>query len=263
MNPWIVNLLRSAGSGGGSAPPPTGRTFFVPLKSSLVLSEGTGSPTFTRATKAWRLNERGYLRDVPSGCAVLEGARLVRNLCVTKSEDFTNAVWTKTALTAPSANLLVCANSTTAQNVLNGSTPWESTSVGDVLYFRYRVQYVDIRYVAITPHSASFGTGIFCNFDLVGKTTSATGCTGYITEISPNVFDIAIRATATLASVGATATLDLANSLASPRKDNFIGDGVKSIGVLRYSSNYVTSYDASYVPEYVSCLLYTSPSPRD
>ena len=111
------NIHTTTGLPPGLDLPAIGRTLFAPLKSSLVLSEGTGSPTFTRATKAWRLNERGYLRDVPSGCAVLEGARLVRNLCVTKSEDFTNAVWTKTALTAPSANLLVCANSTTAQNL--------------------------------------------------------------------------------------------------------------------------------------------------
>jgi hypothetical protein len=219
---------------------------------------GTGGPTWSRATKAWGFNELGYLEELASGCAFFGGARLVRNICDTKSEDFTNAAWTKTALTAPSANLLVCANSTTGQSVININNPGV-TAIGDVLYFRYRVQYIDIRYVAISGHILSFGTGVFCNFDLVGKTVSATGCTGTITEVSPGVFDIAIRATATSSAVAAAAALDLVNSLSSVRKEAFVGNGVKSIGVLRYSSHYVTNYNISYVPPYVSVGVEAAP----
>ena len=54
-------------------------TFYAPLESSLILSKGTGNPTWSRATAAWRFNELGYLQSVPSGCAVFGGARLVRN----------------------------------------------------------------------------------------------------------------------------------------------------------------------------------------
>jgi len=49
----------------------------APLQASLLLSRGTGSPTFTRATKSWGFNELGYLKELSSGCAFFGGARLV------------------------------------------------------------------------------------------------------------------------------------------------------------------------------------------
>ena len=92
MNPWIPHLLRAGGGGGGPVLPPAGRTMLAELTSSLILDEGTGNPTWSRATKAWGFNEIDYLEELASGCAFFGGARLVRNL-FSKSELFSAATW--------------------------------------------------------------------------------------------------------------------------------------------------------------------------
>ena len=67
MNPWLCNLLFN--NSGGVSLPTTGQTFYASLKTSLVPEVGTGGPTWSRATTAWRFNDMGVLRQIPSGCA--------------------------------------------------------------------------------------------------------------------------------------------------------------------------------------------------
>ena len=55
--------------------------FYAPLTKSLVLSRGTGNPTFTRATTAYVKDFEDVWRQVPSGAARFEGARVVVNGC--------------------------------------------------------------------------------------------------------------------------------------------------------------------------------------
>ena len=80
--------------------------FIAPLTHSLVLSRGTGDPTYTRATTATFTDWEGVLRYVPAGCARFEGGRMVRNRVQTTSETLTNSAWTAIAVgaTAPSDN---------------------------------------------------------------------------------------------------------------------------------------------------------------
>lgn len=56
-----------------------GLSFFAPLKTQITLARGTGDPTFTRATTAYVKDFEGVWRQVPSGAARFEGARVVRN----------------------------------------------------------------------------------------------------------------------------------------------------------------------------------------
>jgi hypothetical protein len=86
-----VSYGNSSGTGGLL----NSSTFFAPLKTSLILQRGTGGPTWSRATKAWGFNELGYLEELASGCAFFGGARLVRNVVSTKSEDMSSAAWVK------------------------------------------------------------------------------------------------------------------------------------------------------------------------
>ena len=72
-------------------PSALGMTFNAPLKKSLVLTRGTGSPTYTRATTAYVTDFEGLLKQVPSGCARFSGARMVRNGCTAPE---TSASWT-------------------------------------------------------------------------------------------------------------------------------------------------------------------------
>ena len=141
MNPWIPHLLRAGGGSGGAVLPPTGRTMLANLTSSLILDEGTGGPTWSRATKAWGFNELGYLKELPSGCAFFGGARLVRNNVRTTSEDFSNAAWVKTALTVTGTQVIVCANATSAQ-YMNQSPSDLSLAIGQKMAYGCRVKFV-------------------------------------------------------------------------------------------------------------------------
>jgi len=53
--------------------------FYWPLRGSLELQNGSGTPTFTRATAAWGFNETGKLYKVPSGAVRMRGYRPVIN----------------------------------------------------------------------------------------------------------------------------------------------------------------------------------------
>lgn len=66
--------------------------FYAPLKTSLVLQNGSGNPIITRATIARLFDNTNTLVPVPSGAARFAGARCVVNL-VDKSEGvFSNAL---------------------------------------------------------------------------------------------------------------------------------------------------------------------------
>ena len=86
----------------GSFPGITDSSLYLPLKTSIVPSRGSSTPTFTRATVAWSFDNEGKLNlNIPSGCVRFKGGRLVRNL-LSASEDLNSASWTKTNLTVTS-----------------------------------------------------------------------------------------------------------------------------------------------------------------
>jgi hypothetical protein len=62
-------LIPIPSSFSAGALPTAGQTFYASLKTSLVPEVGTGGPTLSRATAAWRFNDIGLLRQIPSGCA--------------------------------------------------------------------------------------------------------------------------------------------------------------------------------------------------
>ena len=187
MNPWLCNLLFN--NSGGSSLPATGQTFYASLKTSLVPEVGTGGPTWSRATEAWRFNDRGYLRKLPSECAEFGGARFVLNL-VAASEDVSTASWTKSNCTAPTANSIVCANSTSLQRLFSGAY---TAVAGQVIFHRVRFSYVDIQFVQIRS-SGSLSNGC-ANFDLINGTSKPLGAASAsgVIQISPGVYDCWVR----------------------------------------------------------------------
>jgi len=257
MNPWIPHLLR-AGGGGGSPLPPTGRTMLANLTSSLILDEGTGDPTWSRATKAWGFNELGYLEEIASGCAFFGGARLVRNTVRTTSEDFSNAAWTKINATVTGTNTIVCANATSAQYMYQ--TVLAGIVAGGTYGAGVRVKYVPggVGFVQVAFHATGFGTA-FVNVNLQTGAYSATGCSATITPVSGGGYDVYITAVAVASGTYDYVVIAFTNSISSARLDWFVGDGIKSFELLRAWSVDVTNYDASYVPEYVSVGVESSP----
>ena len=93
--------------------------FILNLKKSIVPEEGTGGPTYTRATTAYVTDFEGLLKQVPSGCARFTGARMVRNWLTTTSENFSNAAWTKDATTTVTAGQTDPIGGTTAYKIEN------------------------------------------------------------------------------------------------------------------------------------------------
>ncbi len=70
----------------GSFPGITNSSLYLPLKTSIIPSRGSSTPTFTRASAAWSFDNEGKLnQNVPSGCARFKGGRLVRNYVSTTS----------------------------------------------------------------------------------------------------------------------------------------------------------------------------------
>ncbi len=248
------------GFGGGGGLPSFGRTLLAELTSSLILDEGTGGPTWSRATKAWGFNELGYLEEIASGCAVFGGARLVRNTVRTKSEDFSNAAWTKSNLTVTGTNGIVCANSTSPQFIYQSSSG-TSIVAGQVLLCCARLKYVSggADFVQIAPGSSGFGTGQYATISLLDGSTNVVGCTATATLVAADTYDFCVRLTATATGAFETWNVCFAGSLAAGRIPNFVGDGIKSFELLRAWSVDVTNYDASYVPEYVSVGVVASP----
>lgn len=234
-------------------------TFYAPLETSLILQRGTGNPTWSRATKAWGFNELGYLEELASGCAFFGGARLVRNTVRTTSEDFSNAAWIKFgSITAPSANIIVCANATSAQYINQGGTL--SLIPGQKLSYCIRAKKMvgGVDFIQIAGQSTTHGVGQFCNISLIDGTYSATGCSPVVTPLGSGAYDISVVFTCVAAGFDVY-NIVFTNALSSTRLEAFVGDGVKSFELLRAWSVDVTGYDASYIPEYVSVGVVASP----
>ena len=256
MNPWIPHLLRASGGGGGVVLPPAGRTMLAELTSSLILDEGTGNPTWSRATKAWGFNELGYLRELASGCAFFGGARLVRNACPS-SEDFSVAAWTKNNLTVTGTNIVVSSAATVLQRLYTSSSMTMTAGQRQVVHAR--LEYINHPFVQIHLN-ATFSTE-YVNFDLVNGTFQVSGGTASaaMTLVSPGVYDCYVYITCASSATTSSPLIIFATSLASAQNAVFAGDGVKSFKLLRVMSCDVTNYNVSYVPEYVSVGVVASP----
>jgi len=102
--------------------------FYTSLKTTLVPTNGAGTPTFTRATTKNIFDNEGKLITVKSGAVTLGGARCAQNLVmdasgpvVTSSENFTNA--DKNACTLSYAAGIVTATVTGATSFFRPAAP--------------------------------------------------------------------------------------------------------------------------------------------
>lgn len=248
-------LIPIPSSFSAGALPTAGQTFYASLKTSLVPEVGTGGPTWSRATAAWRFNDIGLLRQIPSGCAEFGGARLVTNL-VAASENVSTAAWTKSNCTAPTASTVVCGNSTSLQRFFSAAY---AAVAGQVIFHRVRISYVDIQFVQIRS-SGSHSNGC-ANFDLVNglsRTIGAASASGVI-QVSPGVYDCWVKINIQISTSASLVLISFVSSLDSAFDATFVGDGIKSVGVTRLFSCDVTGRDASYIPEYVSVGVLSAP----
>lgn len=67
--------------------------FYLPLRGSIALQNGSGTPTFTRATAKWMFNDEGKLIKLPSGAIEMRGYRPVINWLVSPNNMVGSAQW--------------------------------------------------------------------------------------------------------------------------------------------------------------------------
>lgn len=63
--------------------------FYWPLRGSIALQNGSGTPTFTRATAKWMFNDEGNLIKLPSGAIEMRGYRAVINQYTGNTDNLT------------------------------------------------------------------------------------------------------------------------------------------------------------------------------
>lgn len=234
--------------------------FYWPLRGSLALQNGSGSPTFTRATAAWGFNELGKMYKVPSGAVRMRGYRPVINLanqCSPPSSETFSTGWSKNGVTTPTDNTIVVDGTTSPKYIVINTGP--ALTAGLTYCAQFRVKYVDAQYIQLVGQSTVFGTGVYCNFDLINGTSNPTGCTATITAVSAGVWDVSITAIATITAANAAVALVFVPAFSSARLANFVGDSIKSLGVLRYQIEDVTGQAVQTSSEYVSFGILPAP----
>jgi hypothetical protein len=258
MNPWLCNLLFN--NSGGSSLPVIGQTFYASLKTSLVPEVGTSAPTWSRATAAWRFNDQGYLRQIPSGCAEFGGARLVQNNINTKSEDFTNAAWTKSSMTVAS----IADTPPIGVSAAFSSIPLAATAqhyiantgsvypIGSTVVFRVYAKSFGYSFIRVYGPSAN------CYFNvssgIVGTSAGANFVSASITNAGNGWYLCNVKAVVTSATVPSFELHTSPTETAS-----YLADGISGCKFAGFSYTNVTGYDASYVPEYVSVGVLSAP----
>ena len=229
---------------------------YASLKTTLVPANGAGTPTFTRATTKNIFDNEGNLISVKSGAVTLGGARCVQNWCTLNSEDFRSVEYQKFSGAMVSETIFKCGSATAAHYVFDANSV--TFSLGEKWLFRFRVEYIDIRYIQIAGGSVAFGPGQYCNFDLVDGDFTAVGCTATMTAVSSVVWDIDVVLTCVWQHSGGGALI-LANTQSDTYVPNFVGDGVKSVKIHRYQAENVTSKELMGAGDYVSVGVLSAP----
>ena len=270
MNPWIPHLLRAGGGSGGAVLPPTGRTMLANLTSSLILDEGTGNPTWSRATKAWGFNELGYLEEIASGCAFFGGARLVRNL-LAATEDASSGSWSKSAGTT-SAQAPDSGSGSTAIRFTYGSSQSNLVAQNPTVTNRAATYCLQFRFKTDATHDwwramIYDGSGNQCRawfnaqtgvLGTVNTPGSGVVVAATLTNVGGGWF--ALRLVGSSGSVGSGSVYAQlsANDADGSTSISSVASG-DAITIEKPSLVDVTNYDASYVPEYISVGVEASP----
>ena len=231
----------------------------IPLKTSLVPEVGSGNAAFTRATTKNVFDNEGKLIKVKPGAIALGGVRIIQNIALLNTENV--STWSKYVLTTSGANSVVCTNAPATRQYISCPSINHTTLVGEKYLVEFRVQYVDVQYVQIFGHGATFGSTQCCNFDIInGDYTELGGVVATITPVSSGVWDLSVLFTVTASTSNASVGfITFANTQADTWIPFFNGDGVKSFNVLRYQYRNVTRQADQTPGEYVSVGIESAP----
>ena len=241
--------------------------FYWPLRGDLALQNGSGSPTFTRATAAWEFNETGKLYRVPSWAVRMRGYRPVINY-FSYSEDLVNAVWTKTGISATAAGY-VTEDSGLSNHGLQ-RTVTTPTSINDFVAVKLKVK-SDRRYVLLRINdAASNANAASIVFDLQTGSivTAATAygsfatAAGSISSIDVNgYYTISLSIKISVSSINVKVHHSAAGALtADGQLNTHVGDGASKLYCKELQFEVTTGADdKTPSSEYVSTNVLSAP----
>jgi hypothetical protein len=205
--------LGFAGMGGGRY---YGSSFYLDLLSGTSLDSRV---TFTRGTNATLTDSAGRITYAPA------------NLLL-RSQEFDDAVWTKTAATI-TANTSIAPDGTTTADTVNEGTTLSVHSVsqafssvsGTANTLSVYLKNVDGRYAQLLYGSAGHGSTAFANFDLQTGTVGTVGATATasITNAGNGWYRCTITSTATATTASASGQIVQITSATSARAENYTG----------------------------------------
>jgi hypothetical protein len=178
--------------------------FYAPLKTSLALSKGSGTHSFSRASTAYVEDHLGILNQAKSGEVRFTGARRVENL-FSYSEDFSNAAWDKenttvetNAATAPDGSLTadrIIESAQTGLRSVKRTNVSELTTQGYTESVHIKLDSSSTIYRHVYLYLENFDSGSYtAEFNLeTGVVVSVTaGATASITALDNNWYRIGI-----------------------------------------------------------------------
>lgn len=249
------------GSGDPVAPILNAAGFYAPLTNSLVLTRGTGDPTYSRATNAWEFDNEGKLITVPSGSARFGGARFVQN-CVNQSQAFTS--WTLientiSATTGPggvsgAVKLVPSAVDGYHEAYIGAAAPVNS----EIRTWSIYAKASGYNYLMINAY-ANFSRRVWFNLanGTVGYTTSGT--TASITDVGDGWYRCFVKVTGAYTG---TTTFELvainANGIGNNRP-SFAGDATSGVTIWGAQIENVTGQADQTASEYVSVGALSAP----
>ncbi len=235
---------------------------YWPLRGSLALQNGSGSPTFTRATAAWDFNHIGKLVSIPSGAVRMRGYRPVINSIASSEGAFSGVARASSStgnIDTPAGK--GCATSTKlVEDTTASSTHWGNRIINVVTLGTYKIrQYFKAagRTMVNIYGSGSFPfpSGASATIDLsTGAITGSAAAHVSSTLLSDGWVEIISTHSPT-----ATGSHLLYTSLLSGGSATYSGDGTSGVlntGVMAVN---ITPNSLTTVPEYVSVGVLSSP----
>ena len=160
--------------------------FYWPLRGSIALQNGSGSPTFTRATTKWAFNDEDKLIRLPSGAIEMRGYRPVINWFADPDNIAGSANWavsnvSKSAATGPDGSaadgcLLTC----TANNSNYIRQVYTSESLGgNTRTYRFLYKPGTAGWLRVIYYTGSNRVSLWFNATTNVLGTVSTGGTGW------------------------------------------------------------------------------------
>lgn len=232
-------------------------SLYLPLKSTIVPSKGTSTPTFTRATTAWCFDNEGKLNlNVPSGCARFKGGRLVRNLVTGSSQNITTGA--KSGVTTPNATT-VLADAGTASHYMSRASSVSTPVVGHIYSFRVRLQKINHDYIQVSFLTASMGATFYASINLTTGETVVNGTNYFkISAVSSGIWDVEFSGYVTAVAVPGV-VFSIVPNMVSSRNPTWTAVGTESFGILRVQIENVSGQTDQTPSEYVSVGVLSSP----